>query len=158
MENIGEPTGKSLPLSTVVPIDRICGRFDHAVKAAIQNRGRCPSIEEYLGDTTERVRSQLRKELLAVKASYRQQRTEDGDPDLRSESRPATRLWQRGESESWQTGDDTMPGGTWPRSRSGAERLESKPSARVALRGTFCDPKAVDNRVDLRFFSIKEPR
>ncbi|MGA2253477.1 MAG: serine/threonine-protein kinase, partial [Thermoguttaceae bacterium] len=93
MENINEPTGKSLPLSKVVHIDQICDRFDHAIHEAIQNGGRWPSVEDYLGDTTEPVRSELRKELLAVEASYRQQQAAGGDPDPPS---PAS------ETPSWQ--------------------------------------------------------
>jgi len=80
MENINERSDPSLPLSKVVRIDQICDRFDHAVHDAIQNGGPWPSVEDYLGDTTEPVRSELRKELLAVEASYRQQQAAGGDP------------------------------------------------------------------------------
>ncbi|MGA2257445.1 MAG: serine/threonine-protein kinase, partial [Thermoguttaceae bacterium] len=80
MENIGQDSNDSLSLSKVVRIDQICDRFDHAIHTAIQNRGPWPSSEDYLGDTTEPVRSELRQQLLAVEVSYRQQQAADGDP------------------------------------------------------------------------------
>ncbi len=80
MENINEPTDKGLSLSKVVGIDQICDRFDRAIRDAIRKGGPWPSVEEYLGDTTEPVRSELRKELVAVEASYRQQQAAGRDP------------------------------------------------------------------------------
>src|SRR5271157_3500051 len=82
MENISEPADKLLSLSKMVRIDQICDGFDRAIHEAIQNRGAWPSIENYLGDTTEPVRSQLRKELLAVESSYRLQKAKGGDRNL----------------------------------------------------------------------------
>ena len=108
MENIGERTDEWLPLSKAVRIDQICDRFDHAVNAAIRSGGPWPSVADYLGDTTEPVRSRLRKELLAVEASYRRQQAEGGNPDRPSESLPETGLWQPGEPESWQTAGETL--------------------------------------------------
>ena len=80
MENTSEHSDPSLPLSKVVFIDQICDRFDRALYEAIQNRGPWPSSEDYLGDITEPVRSELRKELLAVEASYRQQQADSDVP------------------------------------------------------------------------------
>ncbi len=94
--------------SKAVVIDQICDRFDHAVHEALQNRGPWPSVEDYLGDTTEPVRSKLRKELLAVEASRRRQLAEDSNPDSLSESLSETRLWQP-ESESGHAADGRFP-------------------------------------------------
>ncbi len=105
MEHSGEHADKPLPLSKVVRVDEVCHRFDHAIHDAIQQRGSWPGIEDYLGDTTEPLRSQLRKELLAVEMSYRQQQAEGGNPDSPSESSPRTCLWQPGEPKSRQTGE-----------------------------------------------------
>ena len=80
MEDIGKPTDPLLSLSKVVRIDEVCDRFDHAIHNAILSRGPWPSIEDYLGQTTEPVRSELRKELLAVETSYRQQQAGGRDP------------------------------------------------------------------------------
>lgn len=88
MEHSGEHADKPLPLSKVVRVEEVCHRFDHAIHDAIQQRGSWPGIEDYLGDTTEPLRSQLRKELLAVEMSYRQQQAEGGNPDSPSESSP----------------------------------------------------------------------
>ncbi|MGA2254696.1 MAG: serine/threonine-protein kinase, partial [Thermoguttaceae bacterium] len=79
MENSGEHADKLLPLSKVVRIDQICDDFEHAIHHVIQNGGPWPSIEEYLGDTTEPARSELRKQLLAVEASCRQPQAKGGD-------------------------------------------------------------------------------
>jgi hypothetical protein len=78
MDNIGKPSGNSLPLSMVVRIDQICDRFELAIHDAIQSREHWPSIEDYLGDATEPMRSELRKELLATEASYRLQQAKGG--------------------------------------------------------------------------------
>ncbi|MGA2259516.1 MAG: hypothetical protein ABSG53_32980, partial [Thermoguttaceae bacterium] len=94
-----KPTDNSLPLSKVVRIDQTCDRFDRAIHDAIQNSRPWPSIEDYLGDTTEPVRSELRRELLAIEASYRQHQAEGSNPDSPSESLAKTRLWQPGEPE-----------------------------------------------------------
>ncbi|MGA2259402.1 MAG: hypothetical protein ABSG53_32405, partial [Thermoguttaceae bacterium] len=109
MENISEQPDKSLPPSKVDRIDEICHRFDRAIHDAIHNGRPRPSIEDYLGNTTEPLRSELRKELLAVEASYRQQQAKGGNPDPSSESSSPTRLWQPAESESRHTGDDPTP-------------------------------------------------
>jgi hypothetical protein len=89
-----KPTDKSLSLSKVIRVDQISDQFDRAVRDAIENGEPWPSIEDYLGDTTEPVRSELRRELLAVEASFRQQRAEGGDHELPSGTSPGTRLWQ----------------------------------------------------------------
>jgi eukaryotic-like serine/threonine-protein kinase len=73
MENNGESSDHSQSLSKVLQIDQICDRFDHAIHDAIQSQEQWPSIEDYLGDVTEPVRSKLWKELRAVEASYRRQ-------------------------------------------------------------------------------------
>ena len=62
----------------------------HAIQEAIRNGGPWPSIEDYLGDTTEPVRSELRKELLAVEAFRRQQQAAGGDPIRRLKVLPET--------------------------------------------------------------------
>ncbi len=107
MDSISKPTDKSLPLSKGVCIDQISVQFDLAIHEAIQNGGRWPSIEDHLGDTTEPVRSELRKELLAVEAKCRQQQAERGDPDLPYGSSSETLLWQAGKLASRQTGNDS---------------------------------------------------
>ena len=83
MENSGEHADKPLSLSKMVRIDEVCDRFDRAIQEAIQNSGAWPSVEDYLGNTTEPVRSKLRKELLAVEASCRQQQAKGKYPDPR---------------------------------------------------------------------------
>ena len=73
MENTSQPSDQSLPLAAVLSIDQVCDRFDRAINEAIASGGAWPRSEDYLGDSLEPVRSELRKELLAVEASYRQQ-------------------------------------------------------------------------------------
>jgi hypothetical protein len=46
MEDSGEHADKSLPLSKVVCIDRICDQFDWAILDAIRNRGAWPNSED----------------------------------------------------------------------------------------------------------------
>jgi serine/threonine protein kinase len=79
MENTGEHSDRLLPLSKVVRIDEICDRFDQAIKEAIKSGAPWPGIEDFLGDTVEPVRSELRKELMAVEASYREQQATSGN-------------------------------------------------------------------------------
>ncbi len=57
----------SLPLEVLQEIDRVCRRFEAECKT-----GSRPQIEDYLGNTPEPARSQLRRELAAVDAEYRQ--------------------------------------------------------------------------------------
>ncbi|MGA2253314.1 MAG: serine/threonine-protein kinase [Thermoguttaceae bacterium] len=120
MENISEHTDPLLSLPKVLHVDQICDRFDHAIHDAIQNRRPWPSIEDYLGDATEPVRSELRKELLAIEASYRQRHAGGGDLGPPSESSSKTRLWQPSEPESQQAGGDAT-----------AEQPEPAPEASV---------------------------
>ncbi|MGA2258543.1 MAG: hypothetical protein ABSG53_28090, partial [Thermoguttaceae bacterium] len=105
MESIAKRSDPFLSFSEVVRIDQVCDRFDHAIHEAIRSGGAWPSVEDYLGDTSEPVRSELRKELLAVEASYRQQQAK-GDPAGPSENSPATRLWQPAEPAPRQKGND----------------------------------------------------
>jgi hypothetical protein len=50
MENSGEPTDKSLPLSKMVHIDQICDQFDWATHDAIRNRGAWSNSEDPAGE------------------------------------------------------------------------------------------------------------
>jgi len=72
MDNSGEQTGDSLSYSKLVLVDQLSDRFERAIQEAIQNGRVWPSVEEYLGDTREPIRSDLRKEFLRVEASCRQ--------------------------------------------------------------------------------------
>jgi len=72
MDNSRAQTDNSLPLSKLVQIDQTADCFERAIQEAIQNGKAWPSAEDYLGDAPEPTRSELRKELLALEASYRQ--------------------------------------------------------------------------------------
>ncbi len=80
MGKIGERLDHSFSLSQVVRIDQICDRFDQAIHQAIQDGRTWPGIKDYLADTSEPVRSELREQLLAVAASYRQQQAAGDGP------------------------------------------------------------------------------
>jgi eukaryotic-like serine/threonine-protein kinase len=87
MDNAGEPTDKSLSLSKLNRIDQMSDRFERAVQEAIQSGAPWPEIEDYLGDTAEPLRSELRQELTKVQASLRQQ---SGSPVENSDVHPAS--------------------------------------------------------------------
>ena len=56
----------SLPVSELLEIDKICRQFETAWKA-----GQQPTVDAFLGDTQEPLRSQLRKDLSATEAELR---------------------------------------------------------------------------------------
>ena len=86
MDNAGERPDKSLSLSNLNRIDQVSDRFEQAIQEALQSGGPWPEIEDYLGDTPEALRSELRKELAKVQDSCRQQ---SGSPIEDADARPA---------------------------------------------------------------------
>ena len=84
MDITGEHTDDSLSLSGLVRIDQFSDRFEQAVQDAILNARVWPNVEDYLGDTPEPLRFELRKELLAVATSCRRQHAGNGHPGLTS--------------------------------------------------------------------------
>jgi eukaryotic-like serine/threonine-protein kinase len=90
MDDTNQPLDPSLPLSAALSIDQICDRFDQAIYEAIQSGRPWPNSEEYLGEAVEPIRSELRKELQAVEASYRQQQDSGRDPAAPGPAPPRT--------------------------------------------------------------------
>jgi hypothetical protein len=66
MDKTPEEAPHSLPVVSLLEIDKVCRRFEAAWKA-----GQRPSIDEFLGSTAEPQRSELRRELEAIEAEYR---------------------------------------------------------------------------------------
>jgi serine/threonine protein kinase/formylglycine-generating enzyme required for sulfatase activity/Flp pilus assembly protein TadD len=67
-----EPADKSLPLDKLMSIDKICRRFEAAWQA-----GQQPKIDDFLADTPEPERSELRRELSAIDTEYRKPAKEE---------------------------------------------------------------------------------
>ena len=68
-----EPSSfSSLPPADMWHIDRLCTRFETALK-----RGERPQVEDYLQDVREATRPLLRRELLALEVAYRPPQGED---------------------------------------------------------------------------------
>ena len=66
MDRKPEQSAQSLPVTELMEIERVCCQFEAAWKA-----GRQPKVEDYLADSAEPRRSELRRELEAIDAEYR---------------------------------------------------------------------------------------
>jgi serine/threonine protein kinase len=72
-----EQADPSLSLTSLLGVDEICDRFEHAIQDAREKAGNWPCVEDYLGAAAESIRNELRKELLAVERSYREPHVEN---------------------------------------------------------------------------------
>ena len=74
-EFMKEQPDETLPISKLRHIDRVCDRFEAALKA-----GKQVSVEDFLGDAKEPERSVLRKELEGVRAQFQKSAKKEGKP------------------------------------------------------------------------------
>jgi serine/threonine protein kinase len=72
-------------------LDKICDRFEAALKAAVSAQAR-PRIEDYLGDVLEGERPTLLRELIALEVAYRRLQGEDPRAEEYGQRFPAVDL------------------------------------------------------------------
>jgi eukaryotic-like serine/threonine-protein kinase len=67
MNQKSSPPDQSLPVSVLIEVHKVCQQFEAEWKA-----GRQPKAADFLGDTREPERSELKRELESIEAEYRQ--------------------------------------------------------------------------------------